>query len=221
MPKNKRSNTRKSKKSTRRRNVPTLAARLYKTVLPISQKTSMVLSHSEYLSTINGSPEITFSTGNNYYDIASASSWTDFTEQSDSYLFLRLKKVVMSIVRTTDEATMVANMRGGDIYVNYYPQINTTSYTYAALSRDVNSYRIDPMTFDEQKIVIQFPDYAGYRLVGGVDYWLNLNKIIAVTHLQYSTGEIALRTSNTTNNAAVSILFKVKINLHVDFYHRA
>jgi hypothetical protein len=188
--------------------------------MPMAQRTKMVLSSSEFLTTVNGSPEIAFSSGNNYYNVSNISSLSDFTEQSDSYIFFKINKIVLDIVRTTDEATMVSKLRGGDIYLGYYPHYNTTSVTYSDLSRNVNSYRIDPMTFDEQKVVIIIPDLLGYRASGGVDYWLNLSKHSYVGFLQYATGEIAIRTSNTTNNDSVTLLFKIKIKIHIEFSHR-
>jgi len=180
----------------------------------------MTLSISEFFCTVNGSPEIVFSSGTTYYDISGISGWTDFTDQSDSYLYIKLNSIVLDIIRTTDESTMAANMHGGDIFLNYYPSINGTQLTYNALSRDINSYRIDTMTFDEQKVVIQIPDLLSYRLSGGVDYWLNPSKCILMSLFQYLTGEIAIRTSNTINNNNVVLLFKVKIKVHCELFHR-
>ena len=121
-----------------------------------------------------------FSTGNTYYNMSSIFNWSDYTEQSDAYLFVKFNRIILDIVRTTDEATMVSNQRGGDIYLTYYPHISSTTVAYNLISRDVNSYRIDPMTFDEQKVVINLPDFLGYSISGGVDRWLNLTKLLGL-----------------------------------------
>ncbi len=220
----KRNNKRVKKNAKRQRqklSLTTGSMRLYKVINSVSQATPFVLSYADTLQTVNGTAEIVF--GSNtalYWDLSSIATLSDFTEQSDGFRFVKVKRITVDILRTSDEVTMFSNLRGGDVYINYYPDIFSSSVTYADLSRDINSYRIDVMTFDPQRIVVPIPDYAGYNINAGIDYWLNPSKTITLGQLPYVSGQLAIRTSNTTNNNAVVVLFKLMFKIQVVFYHR-
>ncbi len=180
----------------------------------------MILTTAGTLSTVAASSDIVFGGLGLYTNLSDITTLTDYTEQSDSYYFCKINKIVVDIVRTADEATLNANLRGGDIYINYYPQLTTTPVLYSTLSRDETSYRIDPMTFDTQRIVIDLPDFIGISQSGTTEYWLNATKFNIVGYLQYLSGELAIRTSNSIVNAAAVSLFTYKIHYHVTFSHR-
>lgn len=193
--------------------------RLYKTINPISQRTKAVVSYLEIFTSQNGSAEITFSSGNTFLNLAGVCSTTDFSNTADAYLYFMLDSVTIDLVRSTDEATIVTNLRGQDIYLNYYPSLISTAVSYGDISVDNNSYKIDTMTFDDQKVVIKPPNYLALITNAGVDYWLN-PKLMEVRYATLLPGEIAMRSNNSTNNNATTTLFKLRFKYHFTFFHR-
>ncbi len=199
------------------RMLPTM---LYKIINPIAQRTNIVVTATNILKANAGSPDITFASGSTFYNISTITSLTDFIDSADSYLYCRISKITVDIVRSSDESTVSANLRGNDIYINYYPNLVGSIVSYADLSRDINSYRVDPMTFDLQKIVCIVPSMINYNLAAGVDYWIDPTKFNLITNLSNILGEIVINTGNTVNNAATLALFTLKMRFYLQFAHR-
>lgn len=192
----------------------------YKILYPISQAVKTTLSFSDTIQTVNGSPEVVFGSSGLYWNLNSIAGLTDFTEASTGFKFVKFVQIQVDIIRTADEASMFTNLRGGDIYLNYYPDSSSLPFSYADISRDINSYRIDVMTFDTQRILIKLPDYTVNFNSGGNLYWLNAIKNMIIGHVQYLNGEIAIKTANSINNTAALVLFKLLFKVRAIFSHR-
>jgi hypothetical protein len=196
--------------------------RLYKTIDPFSTKSKVLCTDNVSIIATNGAPDIIFSNGFNYYNLANLSTLTDFTEQSDSYFFAKIDSLCIDLIRACDETTMQSATFGTNIYLAFLPNARSTTPSYASLARNQSAYQIDTMTFDPQKIVIPMPDVSQLHTTGGVDYWLNSSHQMLVSHIQYLVGQLAINTNNTTNHGATVLsLFNLKLKFRVTFAFRA
>jgi hypothetical protein len=165
------------------------------------------------------SPEITFPGALSFYNFSSLASTTDFTEQSDSYYLYRLHKVSFVFMRSVDEVTMSNNIHGYSLYLGYYPTFSSIVTSFADLQRNQNSYQVDCLTFDKQKVICPISKIASVTTIGADLIYQNSGDIQQVTLAQYLPGQLSIRSDNPVNNGSIT-LFTIKVVYDVSFYNR-
>jgi hypothetical protein len=197
---------------------------LQKVIRPFSTFSEVVCTETFALSTVTGSPSIVMRDAVgifSQYDFRRLASLVDFTQQTDSYSYFKVEAIKLELVRSADEATMFANLRGSAIYINYYPDLYSTAISYGTLASNELSYQIDLMTFSRQTVICP-PEKLDCVVAAPVDLiTINLKNVMPVTFCQYLPGQISVAAGNTVNNAANLNLFSLKIVFKLKFFYRA
>jgi hypothetical protein len=129
---------------------------LTKVIRPFSTFSEVICTETFALSTVTGSPSIVMRDAVgifSQYDFRRLASLSDFTQQTDSYAYFKIEGIKLELIRSADEATMFANLRGSAIYINYYPDLYSTAISYGTLSANELSYQVDTMTFNRQTVI--------------------------------------------------------------------
>ncbi len=177
---------------------------------PLKTRSAVKCIDNESLTVVSGGYQVLFTgSANNYYNFASLIGLTDYTQQTDSYQYVRLRAVKLEFTRAADELTVLNAVRGGSIYLNYYPDVSSVSLPYSAISHFENAYKLDLMTFEPQVVVCPAIDML-YLSAGGVVF--NTSWLTSVTTFNtLIQGMIAVATDNTTVASSTQKIFSVKI----------
>lgn len=193
---------------------------LYKTIKPLSIKSKVICTDTLTIQANAASAVINFSSGTQYYDFKNLFNLVDFTDASSSYRCFKLHGVSLEIIRTVDEATILANTRGFSTFIGYYPDLYSTVVSHATLSKNQLFYNVDPMTFDKQYVNCPSVDMDYLASNGGDIVTLNNSKIMPISSASVLGGQINIACGNSTVNAATLNLFSVLIKFHCTFYFR-
>jgi hypothetical protein len=170
---------------------------------------------------VAGSADIRFSVGpTNYYNFKTLASLPDFTEQSDSYFYCRLNHVVIELVRSVDESTMLSSVNGGSIFLSYQPTVSSAAVSYALASRDQSAYKLDLMTFDKQVLRCPIYNIQYPTTIVATVITLNSSEMLDCTLMASIQGQLNVVSDNATVNAAAVKLFSMIVKYNVTFFYR-
>jgi hypothetical protein len=186
---------------------------MYKRIDPFRTRTRVVCLDNFSIATVAGSATIRFSTGFDYYNLSNLSTLTDFTDQAASYFYVKIHGITVDILRSSDEATVSANMHGTSIYLNYYPTSSSTSFGPSSMSRTESTYKLDLMTFNKQKVFLPIYNLMYKGAVGTDAVFLNNAVMMDTSDVQYLKGELAMSSDNGTVNAAAILLFNLRVSI--------
>ncbi len=127
---------RQKKRGNRRARAQKLKTSLSKTIKPLSVRSKVICTDSLTIQANAASAIINFSTGTQFYDLKNLFSLVDFTDASSSYRCFKLHGISLEIVRTVDEATILANTRGFSTFIGYYPDLYSTVVSHSTLSKN-------------------------------------------------------------------------------------
>jgi len=161
-----------------------------------------------------GIPAISFA-GNADYNFRRLGGLADFIDHSSHYAYYKLNKVEVNLVRSVDETSMFTNTKGCNVLLTYYPDLTSASVPYAITSRDQTSYRIDLMTFEEQKIMCPMINIE-YTSSSGA-FTMNNTKWQSISRVSDLDGELVISDNNTVVVPAGTKLFSMEIKYFVEF----
>jgi hypothetical protein len=131
-----------------------------------------------------------------------------------------LQYISLELTRTVDESTMYSNSHGAQLYIGFYPGLTSTAVNFATIARNQAFYKVDMLTFSKQQVNITIPNIDLPITSAGVDYVLNLTRLMGVGIFAKAPGEIVIGWSNTNNNASVVPLFNILVKYHMIFVER-
>ncbi len=114
---------------------------------------------------------------------------------------------------------MLANLSGDNIFLNFYPELFSTTLPIAGLSRDQYAFRVDPMTFDPQTYTMSTIDCQVYDTQVS-PILMNPSKPMLISEVQYYPGQVSVASSKTTAAPTTQKLFQVKVVFNVTFFGR-
>jgi hypothetical protein len=165
-----------------------------------------------------GSPAITFAGAVNYYNLLSLYSLVDFTDNSN-YRFVRVNSVTLSLERAVDEVTMATMVTGNFIYLDFYPELFSTTLPVAGPSRDQYAYKIDTMTFNRQSYICPMIDCQLYD-TQVAPILVNPSKSMLYGEVQYLPGQFSVVSDKTINAPATQKLFNLTVCYNLTFFGR-
>lgn len=163
---------------------------------------------------------INYSSGISYYNMNTLDTLSDFVELSTGFNFFKLHQVVIELSRAVDESTMMSNLHGSTLYMNYYPTIYNTVVPYADVARNVTSYKVDTMTFDGHRLIVPILPILYPTSVSSDLASFNQANIMPLAMTPYIGGQVTVQSNNSTANASTVLLFSVTVKFYVTVYNR-
>ncbi len=102
----------------------------------------------------------------------------------------KIHRISFEIVRTVDEATILANTRGYSTFIGYYPDLYSTAVSHGTLSKNQLFFNLDPMTFDKQYVNVPVVDMNYLVSNGGDIVTLNNSKVMPVANSSILGGQV-------------------------------
>jgi hypothetical protein len=108
--------------------------------------------------------------------------------------------------RAVDEVTMATMVTGNFIYIDFYPELFSTSLPVAGLARDQYAYKIDTMTFNRQTYICPMLDGQVYD-TQVAPVIINPSKPMLYSEVQYLPGQLSVASDKSVTAPATQKLF--------------
>jgi hypothetical protein len=127
--------------------------------------------------------------------------------------------VSFEIERSVDEITMATMTTGDFIYINFYPELFSTTLTSTGVDRDQYAMRVDTMTFDKQ--TYQCPMLSAQIYDTQVSpILINPASPMIYSEVQFLPGQLSVVSNKTTTAPATQKLFNIRVSYRLKFFGR-
>ncbi len=214
-------NLMKNRQRPKRRGVPrklllVKSPGLSRVFRPLATSKTYVCSDTITIMSNAGTTPILFNGSTSYYNFHPIlTTLADYSFLSQNYLHACLTKVEFELVRSVDEATMASNTGGCSVYLNYYPTVTSAVYSYADVSRNQQSYCVDLLTFDKQKVSCPVVSIDYILPFAGGYITCNNSRLSDLNLFAVLGGQLSIVDNNVINAASTRKLFTINVRFHV------
>jgi len=123
----------------------------------------------------------------------------------------------MEITRAVSDAQMYSSLQGASVYLGSYPEGFSSTVTYATLSRNADSYKLDLMTYEPQILHIPIKNLMCLDQAGKIT---NNAPPMLASFVANMPGMIVTAANLPANAPATQDLFTVKLSFSCTFFGR-